>query len=187
MKNIETVSRCFSTVYSVGGVFVTAFLFFFCFVHLTEEAAIRTCMASNTSLFFIDQQSIIVAITVHTDDFLQMSGSCTFIPKFLPRTTPEPSVSGFQCLFQAFPIHICQHQHGFGVDFIDNCWNQVAFFKIGIQMITINFNHALYPFSFLFHQIVSELPVPSEKSCKSKPPFAKQYFQAKPSFAFSWT
>ena len=116
---------------------MTAFLFFFCFVHFTEEATIRTCMASNTSLFYIDQQSIIVAITVHTDDFLQMSGSCTFIPKFLPRTTPEPSVSGFQCLFQAFSVHICQHQHGFGVDFIDNCWNQVAFFKIGIQIQSI--------------------------------------------------
>ena len=113
-------------------------------------------MTRCTSLFHIEQQCVIVAVAVNGDDLLQMAAGCTFVPQFLTRTAPVPGVTGFQCLTQAFLVHVCQHQNRFCIYVKCNRRNQFAFLKVFIQIVDVNFEHECLLFRFVSERFLQK-------------------------------
>jgi DNA polymerase III subunit delta' len=84
-----------------------------------NDIAVKTRAAAGVTsscadLFDVNNQGVLIAIRANFDDFLDMAGGFSFVPKFLTGTRPIDGFADFQSAAQRFLIHVSEHQRLFG-------------------------------------------------------------------------
>jgi len=79
-------------------------------VHLLEETALVTGVASPSGLLDLEKKHVFVAIDIPAFDFLSVAAGFSLEPELVARTAPIVHEAGFDGFLESFTVHPGEHE-----------------------------------------------------------------------------